>query len=209
VPGRQPCIIAVTANVVKGECEECFVAGMDDYISKPIDPHELIAAIERAALRPQATSPPADPAPATHLPPATPLPPRQATNGALLDSAALQRLQLALGQQAATLLPNLFKSFAENAGRLRAATQEISPEIRADSLRRAAHTLKSNSNLFGALALAELCRNLEHHAKEGTLEGAEELVAQIETEFAHVQAALETVLTDLKDDKPSEDGSGF
>src|SRR5262249_38704670 len=47
-PNQQPCIIAVTANVVREEREECFSAGMDDYISKPIDPRQLIAALERA-----------------------------------------------------------------------------------------------------------------------------------------------------------------
>jgi two-component system, sensor histidine kinase and response regulator len=102
------------------------------------------------------------------------------------------------------LLPSLFKSFAENAGRLRAAMHEVSPQSRLDSLHRAAHTLKSNSDLFGAAALAELCRTLEHRTKAGTLEGAEEMVTQIETEFARVQTSLEAVLLDLKAGKLNE-----
>jgi len=40
-------IIAVTAYVVEGDRERCLDAGMDDYVSKPIDPAELEAAIER------------------------------------------------------------------------------------------------------------------------------------------------------------------
>ena len=50
--GNRTWIIAMTANVMVGDREKCLTAGMDDYISKPLRPAELRAALERGAARP-------------------------------------------------------------------------------------------------------------------------------------------------------------
>ncbi len=47
-PDRGTRIIAMTANAMAGDREACLEAGMDDYVSKPIRDHELVAALARA-----------------------------------------------------------------------------------------------------------------------------------------------------------------
>jgi len=47
-PDRRLRIVAMTANAMAGDRETYLAAGMDDYISKPIRPPELTAALERA-----------------------------------------------------------------------------------------------------------------------------------------------------------------
>ena len=44
---RMP-IVALTAHAMRGDDERCLEAGMDGYVSKPVRPQELYAAIERA-----------------------------------------------------------------------------------------------------------------------------------------------------------------
>src|SRR5258708_5916483 len=44
---RQPVIIALTANAMQGDREECLKAGMDDYISKPVRLQELMGLLEK------------------------------------------------------------------------------------------------------------------------------------------------------------------
>jgi CheY-like chemotaxis protein len=45
--GRRVAIVALTANAMESDHQNCLAAGMDDYVSKPFKPHDLTGAVER------------------------------------------------------------------------------------------------------------------------------------------------------------------
>ncbi|CAM3589207.1 Hpt domain-containing protein [Pseudomonas wadenswilerensis] len=57
----------------------------------------------------------------------------------------------------------------------------------ADELAHAAHSFKGSSSNMGAVALAELCRQLEDRVNHGPLQGIEDLINQIDREYAAVR----------------------
>ena len=98
---------------------------------------------------------------------------------------------------ARSMLPVLIDSFFKDAVKLQENARQAFEQNQAEELRRAVHTLKSNSKNFGATALAKLCQELENQVKNGVLEGTENLLMQIGTEYKNVQAALETIRKSL------------
>ena len=63
----------------------------------------------------------------------------------------------------------------------------------AETFRRAAHSLKSSSATFGAMALSAAARELEHLARDGVLDGTAGCIARAEAEFIRAKAALEAM----------------
>jgi CheY-like chemotaxis protein len=49
--GGRPRIVAMTANAMQGDREDCIAAGMDDYVTKPIRPERLVEALEQTIAR--------------------------------------------------------------------------------------------------------------------------------------------------------------
>jgi signal transduction histidine kinase/CheY-like chemotaxis protein/HPt (histidine-containing phosphotransfer) domain-containing protein len=198
---RQPRIVAMTANVMKEDRDEAFAAGMDDFITKPIQFADLVAALNKCQAR-SVTAAPSQPG---TTPGAITSPPIVSQSGALktttaetpasesppvLDLAALKRLRDTLGKQADQMLPGLIENFFTDAPKLIAEAQRTLEQNQTVELRRAAHTLKSTSATFGALALSALARELEYKARDGALVGADDLLKQIEAEYVKAQTAL-------------------
>ena len=84
----------------------------------------------------------------------------------------------------------MIDTFLSDAPALVATLRTTYEQGQADGLRRAAHTLKSNGQTFGAGRFSALCRELELRAKSDELDGAAELVDRIEREYAALEQTL-------------------
>ena len=112
----------------------------------------------------------------------------------IIDMKAFERLGATLGSQARQMLPSLVDDFIKEAPRLISEAGNAAEGGRAADLRRAAHTLKSNSASFGAMGLSSLAREIEEAAKEGRCEGAEATLTRIKNEFALASAELKALI---------------
>src|SRR5579862_9212221 len=165
----RPHIIAMTANALPEDREACFAAGMNDYVAKPVRAEELARALKRA--KPVATGPDGNSEEAN----------------VNLDAAALRNLRDLGGDE---FLAEVVDAFLSDAPELMATLRRSLEEENAEELRRAAHTLKSNGATLGAAQFAELCRTLEQHAKDDQLDGASQLIDEIEQEYRPLEESL-------------------
>jgi histidine phosphotransfer protein HptB len=107
-----------------------------------------------------------------------------------LDPAVFAELEAAAG---ADFARELIATFLEEAPSMLAELRGALAAGNADAFRRAAHSLKSNSQTFGALGLGAMARALELKGLEGTGEGTGDAAAPLDAldqEYARVAAAL-------------------
>jgi CheY-like chemotaxis protein len=166
-------IVALTANALSGDAEKCFAAGMDRYLSKPFTSDQLYRVLEScgsASMR--------------------------ADSDAKSESAVLD--QQALGRIRALHRPGGPNFFAKVVGLYFSSSLALTDAMRAavttndaPAIREAAHALKSCSANVGAIAFAEMCKDVEMAAADGNLDSARELVEKLLAEYIHVLQALD------------------
>jgi signal transduction histidine kinase/DNA-binding response OmpR family regulator len=154
-------IVAMTAHAMKGDERRCLDAGMDAYVAKPVQRHDLLLAIAQALTGDQ-PAPNPEPAPAD-----------------LDREQILQRLD---GDEA--LLRELIDLHLREAPVLTAQIGACLTAADARGVSRAAHTLKGMAANFHARAVVETARSLEECAAAGDLGPGHGLLAQLHLDLA-------------------------
>ncbi|MDZ7993096.1 MAG: Hpt domain-containing protein [Nostoc sp. EfeVER01] len=178
-----------------GDRQVCLAAGMDDYISKPIQLQELAQALSKCppqrnseftSIKQQEEVMHRELQPSSNL--------LQSGQKQTLKSAKiLPSLQLILrGDRVA--FAELIECYLTETARL---VQHISTAIATQDIQtiwQTAHKLKSSTASIGAIALAQLCKVLEVQAHSSNLENNLELLSLLYQEYEQVKTALEKEL---------------
>ncbi|WP_128001385.1 response regulator [Piscinibacter defluvii] len=165
----RPRLIAMTANAMPGDREAYLAAGMDGYVAKPIELHELAAALLQIAA---------------------PAPSAAADADLVVDPARLEQLRAMQDDAQPSLVRELIDLFVADSPGHQAALAQAIDAADAARVRALAHRYLSVSENIGARRLSALCVEVEGLARQGRLDGVPALVGQIGRERERVQAAL-------------------
>ena len=198
---RQPRIVAMTANALRGDRERCLEAGMDDYISKPIQLAELARVIERnrpgAADRPSEVI--AGPAPGT-----------TSTFRAIDEDAGdheeqtLDRL-VAVAGKAGTVI--VLGAMIDSAPGLLDGLRRALVAGDRNEIRRHTHSLKTNARTVGAYGLAHRFEETEGRAASGELENLAASATAAVTDYERLVESMQRLREQLATPEPAESRS--
>ena len=159
LPNRQPWIIGLSANSFVESQKSALAVGMDEYLSKPLLPEDLVAALNRVPktfIKEVSQEVPKEvlqisPEPATEI--TLPKPNTSSINLAIFSS-----IENSVGKEnLSEVIDNYFNQAEREIANMRAAfnNQDI-VTLEANN-----HSLKGGSGLFGATKLLKFCRSLQ------------------------------------------------
>ncbi len=181
-------VIAMTATAIDGERERCLASGMDDFLTKPMDPGQLSRTLSRwlgqggsegAAESPRARRRQDD-----------------------LDRERLDTLRdLVPGSTA--YLDRAIANFLSSSALLLAALETAVRADDAEDLRFHAHTLKGSAANLGAAGVARAAERIENIAASGETEGVSLLLAGLAEELDRAHAGLRAYRDDYAVAEPA------
>jgi CheY-like chemotaxis protein/HPt (histidine-containing phosphotransfer) domain-containing protein len=183
-------VIAVTANAMEGDRDQCITAGMDDYLSKPFSRNQLAEVLQQWCVDGSAAD-------SGRLPDGTGQQGVTAdgNNGSpdepVINQEALDNIRQCQCPGKPDLLEKIVSLYMNDSpGQLNALRSALDLGD-AQQVRMHAHRFKSGSANLGALHLAGLCEQLEDMGCNNELEGARSLLNRVEAEFRAVSVALQ------------------
>jgi len=172
-------VIAMTAGAMEGDRERCMAAGMDDYVSKPVKPHDIAAALARWVAREQE--------PTRQHQEGTPV-----TLAEMIDTDRLEMLRH-LRPADPSLVSRLVEGFLADAPATLNALRTAADARNSAELASNAHRLKGAAVTLGVPAVGALCERIEAMGEAGQVDGAPQLLDRLEAELCRVAKPLRAV----------------